>query len=515
MKPLPVVCILSTICIGFSIFVSFGTKESRVVHSQVQVQLDPQCTLPSTWLPSTPPPNEMDVPKPEPSTDCAFYRPAWQRFMVATQPMDNTGKPTFLSYPSFEDIFFDPSGANTQKKLLHPEALTLSLMPRNVERANEPSGRHQELLDITQAAIGNQTGGALIDQKGHFIYYAIHVDPYMQMFLRLNNLTTAPGISQSGDALAFQNLQPPFLHSVTEFKSAWMIVDNEHAAPNYYVAQASVPRYIIGADGLLTTELQPNGQPVTKPVWVALIALHVAFTLPGHPEMIWSTFEHVHPNPDGSVERDNAPAATSNPSDPPATGIQTVSEKGYPYPLYKAHTLANQANLAIVDPKQMAADWDVKQQLFKRAGAVVQTSVYRPYPASKSDPTQSEDDEVVGINASANQLFNDPKATVFKHDKRRNYRLVGATWLDQPSQTFAKGKAFDGAIVAGEDRLGSTAMESFTESPNSAPNCFSCHDTRKVPLKGSALPAKPLNVSHLLSKYLIQSGQGVVAPAPQ
>jgi hypothetical protein len=499
---MPAVSLLSIIAL-ISAFTS-ATRTPRVIHAEAQTGLDPQCTLPSDWLPETPPPNEVEVPLPEPHTDCAFYRPAWQRFMIATQPMDSTGKPMFLSYPSFEDVFFDPKGASRKNKLLHPDALNLILIPRNVERANDPSDTHQQLLDITQAAIGNQTGGALIDQNGHFIYYAIHVDPYMESFLRLYNLTTPDGISRSGDSLAFQNLQSPFLHSVVEFKSAWMIVDNEKAAPNYYVVQAEVPRYVVGHDGKLTQDRRLDGQLITRPVWVALIALHVAFTLPGHPEMIWSTFEHVHLNADGSGDRDNAPAAVSN---PPAAGTQTIAETSHRYPLFKSHTPANLANLAITDPKQMAAQWDTKGQVFKRNGSIVQTSVYRPYPASKSDGAQPEDDEVLGINASASKLFSDPNAHVARGDKRRNYRLVGATWLDRPDQTFAKGKAFDGPIVAGEDRLGSTSMESFTESPNSAPNCFSCHDTRKIVLNGSALPPKTLNVSHLLSRYLIQSSR--------
>lgn len=74
-------------------------------------------------------------------------------------------------------------------------------------------------------------------------------------------------------------------------------------------------------------------------------------------------------------------------------------------------------------------------------------------------------------------------------DKRQYYRLVGAVWMDKPANLkVGMGIANPSnistddpnAIVAGEDGLGSTAMESFTEGV--APNCFSCHDTQSVPI---------------------------------
>ena len=40
-------------------------------------------------------------------------------------------------------------------------------------------------------------------------------------------------------------------------------------------------------------------------------------------------------------------------------------------------------------------------------------------------------------------------------------------------------------------------MESFTQSADSFPNCFSCHNTESV----SGVAASRLNVSHALSKF--------------
>ena len=60
-------------------------------------------------------------------------------------------------------------------------------------------------------------------------------------------------------------------------------------------------------------------------------------------------------------------------------------------------------------------------------------------------------------------------------------------------------------VVAGEDGLSSMAMESFTQ--DNFVNCFSCHDTRLVrDSNGTVLmPAKKLNVSHILSKFVSEA----------
>jgi hypothetical protein len=135
-----------------------------------------------------------------------------------------------------------------------------------------------------------------------------------------------------------------------------------------------------------------------------LIALHVVFTLPGHPEMIWSTFEHVRADK-GDFVRDNAPAAPDNPSNtPPDTKISSSD-----FPLYKANTAAKDANKAL-DLKSILQFWDGKAQRFVKDGVPIQTSVYRPYPGSKTDGSKAhrghaEDDEVIAINKNATAMF--------------------------------------------------------------------------------------------------------------
>jgi hypothetical protein len=168
----------------------------------------------------------------------------------------------------------------------------------------------------------------------------------------------------------------------------------------------------------------------------------------------------------------------------------------------------------------MLQSWDPAKQSFTREGRILQTSVYRPYPGSKTNgstahPDHGEDDEVIATNDHATEMFKKAAGQLGNVDKRPFYRLVGAIWLDKPTGpngSFVKKRAFDislGAstdddeMIAGEGRLGSTAMESFTETEDGAPHCFACHDTQAVSRNGhKLLQPGDLNVSHVLSKYL-------------
>jgi hypothetical protein len=75
------------------------------------------------------------------------------------------------------------------------------------------------------------------------------------------------------------------------------------------------------------------------------------------------------------------------------------------------------------------------------------------------------------------------------------------------------------SLLGGEDRLSSTAMETFTQGPDSFPNCFSCHNTQPITTNGTPQtrdPSSPLvlskpaliNVSHMFSEFVYRESQG-------
>ncbi|MEO6804018.1 MAG: hypothetical protein ABI197_12330 [Granulicella sp.] len=410
--------------------------------------VDP-CDLPAAWFdqPTLPkytsiPPNHSANP-----SDCPFYAPSWQQFLFATNPLPKSHLPAFLGYADFQQVFSPNQGVGPKDD--SEKSMMLSLEPRDIERANQPSAAHQKLLDESaalngspprraslddtlQAAHGRSVGGTLIDQQGHFIYYAIHANPAMVRFLNANHLTGPDVADHIRSAQPFATMAAPTTpqESLAEYKSAWMIVKDRDSAPTYFVTRARVPRYVVQADGKLVPKLGclPPHRRETREVWVALLALHVVFTLPGHPEMIWSTFEHVSDTPDGKLVRDNAPAANTNSGDATTAIISELVPK---YPLFKSGTPATQGNTPLIKPTDaalLASHWDKRGQAFTKNG-LLQTSIFRVFPGSKMSGTDSsEDSDVVTVNANATARFNDQNIVKAQADKRSNYRLVGAIY---------------------------------------------------------------------------------------
>jgi hypothetical protein len=286
-----------------------------------------------------------------------------------------------------------------------------------------------------------------------------------------------------------------------EFKSSWMILDGPvNNYSNYITTRAKVPA--------LKNEPNSNGQGThlvvdkSKPlreVNVALLGLHVVGVIDGHPEFIWASFEHAN---DKTGERDVAPAAHDNPA-PNNTPPQTVDNAGKNYPVFAANTPVDKANIPVNQP--VGAD-----QKF-----AAPTPVFRIFPGSASQrpgdapPGKWEDPAITDLNKQMTGLFasKDPAGK----DWRRNYRLVGAVWMNQPRKdgvkdgvafsSFKEGLAFsnDDASLAGENRLSNVSIESFTQI--GAPHCFSCHNTdvQDQDLGTKFLPARRINVSHVFT----------------
>jgi hypothetical protein len=445
------------------------------------------CPVPSAWLPTTPLPTN-DTPPPHNAPDCPFYRAAWQNFMYVMQP-GSDGRPRFLSsYSTIADLF----GAPATPQFAEKQIGVLSLAPRIAQFPNE------KLLHALGNPPGidagvNQAGplrGLLIDQNGDPIYYAVHVNDVYSNFIKQNELTTKA---------ALLNADPEkieFPEGAVELKSAWQIVTPNTRRSDYFITKALVPNLKL-KDGDVVIDSS------SREVEVALIAIHVVFVLKAHPEFIWSTFEHLNPN----GVRDNAPAATANPST--TSGTTVIS--GADWPLYKAGTVASSANVPN-STQDRFNHLDEKTQAFNKGGNVLQSSVYRMFPGSKSSET-AEDDDVTAVNGDMQKLFS--ASHLDPIDRRQHYQLVGAIWLDNPGRDFKSkvlfrnqdGQTTDtpGAMVAGEDRLSSTAMESFTQADDGRPNCFSCHNTTRVTddkTGTTVIPAKRLNVSHVISKFL-------------
>jgi hypothetical protein len=474
--------------------------------------LDQVCPASSEWLPHTPTEVELFNPEPHPSPECPFYRGGYQNFLIATE-LDARGEPAIVSYPTIDDLF-------------------QSATPHGVRNTSARAW----LGDIKQAG----QRAIVIDQNGHSLYYGIHVNQAFADFVNANGLTTLAGV-QNADP----NLYLP--SGVVEFKTAWLDIDPADGVDptqyqNYITTTGWVPTLSKDAQGNLRED-----KDTPRRIRLALIAMHVVYAFPGHPELIWTSFQHV----DADHNPDTAPSFDVNPvlTDPDNLGKADVVS-GDDFLLYRGGTPANRANQYLPESQLTL---DVATQSFPTSQ---QTSIYRMFPGSKSNDIVPDDD-VVSLNINVRAVFEDKAAQFDARDKRRFYELVGATWLDKPEvfavdntlQNDAKSPLLQGqvhpefgeaeeratiladgsgqdvadlaengtqspfSILGGEERMSSTAMESFTQGPAAFFNCFTCHNTSAINASGiplgrdnsrKLLDPKLINVSHIFSQFVLQ-----------
>ena len=421
------------------------------------------------WFPVTPPVVYFQ-PLPHPETECPFYIFNFQHFLLATQPRPD-GSPAFLHWPTIETTF----------------------------------GRHagDPPPEIPVLTGGVRQAGArevLVDQNGNAIYYGLHFNQRFVNFIIEKKLTTAEEIRNADPSIKFDSAD------IVTLKSAWMIVDPANPPPNFLVAKVRVPTLKI------VDRKAIEDYTKLRDVTVAMLALHVVFTIPGHPEFIWGTFEHVN---GATGISDVAPSARTQPG--VGTGEATIISQTN-HLLYKAGSTAAVSNRPIATPM-----FDEANQKFAAEQA---TSIYRVFPGSLSHK-KDQDEDVVALNENMLARYKaDPKPAA--DDKRVNYLMVGTIWLDRPDLTFMvnkelfndysdidiqrRGPESPNSITGGEDRLSSTAMESFTQAGESFSNCFTCHNTQGATVSGipqqrdtqaePLLGPKLIGVSHVFNEVL-------------
>jgi hypothetical protein len=422
-----------------------------------------------------------------------------RRFLFVTEKKGN-GDAAFLSYPTIESAFPKVYGAPPASAIVASPAkhFILDLLVRNVEpdlSSVEALSRSGSTFNdgVTQAGLG----AVLVDQVKNPIYYTINMNNTFAGFIRDNRLDEMNLLLDDPSTAA--NAIPAdleFRPGSLEMKSSWMIIEGPVSAySNYIVARAKLPVLKNVDDvGTGTRKVETDTSKPPRNVYVALLALHVVGVIDGHPEFVWATFEHA----DAVTGRRNiAPAAKENPQ---GGKTQLIDSPDAPYPLFQKGTTADHANKFLVQ--------DVgRDQKFPQA-----TSVYRVFPGSQSEKPKNpnngspwEDPAVFTLNNHIGDLFNERDSN--KKDWRRNYRLVGAVWVDKPREVkngktnFGVPTEFssDDERLAGENRLSNMAMESFTQSDS--PHCFSCHNTaiQNVPGTVTKLPARRINVSHIFT----------------
>jgi hypothetical protein len=406
-----------------------------------------QCTAPASWFPhdQTPMPSTADPG----SDNCRFHQWSWQTFLWLTQKVG--GDLRFISQMySAEEPF------SLEKFTQHLPTWSDRIKRRLVLRP-----RDRKPTDIRGNPAVNQAGdnGILIDQNHHAVYYAIDVNEKYYDFM-VNRNYTDPAKLEAASSL------DKFPVGTLEIKSSWQIVNDGDDTSGFYTTQA-VLQPLQAEHGKVV--VKPHDDLSSAPLTtVALVGLHVAGVVTGHPEFIWATFE-LH---------NNSPLLKpGTPADAVVSGSSTR--------FYMANTKAGDCNkpndgkVTIIDQAKQTLD-PVTQ--------VVRANAW----GGGTDTTLVQE---LNKDVTARLAIDGDIAT--------HYRLIGSLWVKdgalQPNQIPGLPDSQAGSI-----RLANTTMETFRQSVG---NCFSCHNTKPFAYNDVSLPALNLNLSHTLIQSYVTNKQ--------
>jgi hypothetical protein len=416
-----------------------------------------QCKAPATWFPHAMTP-EPDFHKP--IAPCEFHQWAWQEFLWLTQP-DENGRLRFLSNPT-EEMLFSPGRAPAPlESVMVQQRLKkqiLRLTPRSLKER-----------DITTISAINQAAsqGIIVDRNGHPVFYATFVSPEYYEFVRTKHLYLKANYQAAAADLNFPV-------KAVELKTSWRVVEEGDATDNFFTTKAMIPALKCG-DGTQTCTGTTIKVDMTNQleVTVALVGIHVVGVLEGHPEFVWSTFEHV----------DNAPDL---PLGTPVNSATAVHPNDFTF--YRANTAAKDCN---PEPNVSPSSFDVAT-----GKLTPQTDLFRQFAFGGGD--NQDTTNIKSLNQSVHDQLT--ANSVWK-----NYFLVGGVWFADGKNLKPGLNGIDMQMFAvGSVQLSNSTMETFTQQPFPTPvgprsNCFSCHKTASQP----SLGAKNLNLSHILHQGLI------------
>lgn len=421
------------------------------------------CIAPKEWFPhdSTKKPSDSGAF----TTNCEFQQWSWQSFLWLTQTMPNGGL-RFETFATPADLAVDKG--QLPAFAARNASAPLKLMPRT-KKSDDPT----LLNEINQA--GSQ--GLLVDQNGRAVYYSMYINDVYYEFVRQNGLYDPATFANAPDTLDF-----PI--GAMELKASWKVVGPGDNVQGFYTRKATINK--------LTTQ---NGTVVVDPtqteeVTVALVGLHIAGVVQGHPEFIWATFEHKNNAPTMSADMLNQMLNLNSDSSIRAFNKLPVNDQNWTF--YKANTPVGQSN---VDNASIVKLTNPTAQTLTPI-----TNAYIQY--AQGGGTDENRRNIISMNESVLDQMKDPIWS--------NYYLGGAIWLKEPNVLVPNSTQQD--LITGSKTLSNSTMETFTQKVLSQNNCFQCHNTmQRFPdnpnVNVPPLQGMNLNVSHILVNNYFQRSQ--------
>ena len=398
--------------------------------------------------------------------NCSFYRWSEQMFLwLTSNGKKYEGGGTVLESPVFYVVSPKlPDGTRElvpYKKGDHPDATA------NITRINTEEGQ--------------ATDNVLLDKNGNIVYYITMVNDVYAALLKMAGKDAAsvsrfPVTSTGLDSIttfAKQNkltlLEPNAL--AMELKSSWVKLTGDMKKEDFVTITADIPviKKISDKAWVVTEE--------TKEGILALVGMHIVGSANGHPEMIWSTFEHKSCTPNAKYQYVNKDGKVVN-MGPDNSGDWLLNQN-------PQDTSITNTSYAKFSNDTITAKGDV----IKPSNTIRVLAWGSPYDATSNQEDKTSADANSQVIAINNSVINKLKG----NDARKNYIFIGATWTAggvKPNghvyNPFVDGGTnLASGVAIGTSSLSNSTMETDFQlkqpeikvgtnivDPN---NCFGCH----------------------------------------
>jgi len=384
---------------------------------------------------------------------CVFYERAVQMFLWVTSPTPSTvGKGSY--------VFNSPLFYNTWSEDIRTRRLA------QITRQEIIGG--ELALDVKIEIEPGQAGEdatVLMTQDRRLVYYLVEVNDVYAYFLtgtKNGEIKPKPTEFPADQTMFDKTVEFARNHKKTlddaktmavELKSAWIEADklSPFELKKYITMEAKIPIY----DQSSTTTWTQDGRPQTRKL--ALVGMHVVFSAKHHPEMIWATFEHINNT------RNRSYTYFDDRHKQGPKGRCTESKGSWLFSLLPAKKCddAGSFNEAV-----MHFDRHTRNIVAYGGETIGPSNVRRESPWG-NEPISSPDDNtnVISINRQLHHLLD-------RHDARKDYILIGASWTDGTQPTEGNRN--------GTKRLLNTTMETFFKNgelgaKGGVGHCFDCH----------------------------------------
>jgi hypothetical protein len=380
-----------------------------------------------------------------------------------------------------------------------------------------------EVIDVEQGEADNGVVEAQLSSGGSLVYYATIVNDVYAYYATGANEKPTPGIVLGGDGICTPSSTNPCfptngtqLSQITTFasahgktfpdanalaieiKSAWVVAAGLPNESSYITMEATIPTYTPSAPppAGTATMTATGGQQTVK---LALVGMHVVGSAAGHPEMLWSTFEHVANAPRDVYSYVNASSSTVAVPVSVST-LPTIAGSSAPWLFSSAAAGNNDKNFNAQNMTYNGSLTPPPQPTITALSpspsiTPSNTMRWKPFGAASDIPPNPIDPSIAASNTEIIAINNSVEGMLTSGDVRLNYVMSGVTW----TIGGAAPNAFIGGNQVGTSSLSNVTMETYEQGSPSNPtvqsggtNCLSCHTSNTTNVSHVFGAIKPL-----------------------